>query len=355
MARADLELEAVGLARLLTELMPAEAEVLSLLSLLLFTGGPAGQARADAAGDPVLLADQDRSRWDGAAVTEGVARLDGGGPTVRRGGRALPAAGPAWPPAAGTARSWADTDWNRIIGLYDLLLARAANPVVALNRAVAVTERDRPPGWRRWTPSAGWPGRTCGTPPAATRWPGWARPARRRPSPGRGGGAGADRARSEAAGSAAVAAPQVNVRAGRLESSATTLVRENGVNRPCSRWCSQGSLERATLELFDAADLPSPRSDRDYRAIDRRPAHRPGQVPAAAGDPAYVEQGLFDLGITGRDWITETAADVVSLCELQYSKATSNPVRIVLAVPGTAWQSGATCRTASASPPSTPS
>ncbi len=48
--------------------------------------------------------------------------------------------------------------------------------------------------------------------------------------------------------------------------------------------------------------------------------------------PTYVEQGLFDLGITGRDWITETDADVVSLGELEYSKATSNPVRIVLAV-----------------------
>jgi ATP phosphoribosyltransferase len=49
--------------------------------------------------------------------------------------------------------------------------------------------------------------------------------------------------------------------------------------------------------------------------------------------PEYVEQGLFDLGITGRDWITETDSDVVSITELEYSKATSNPVKIVLAVP----------------------
>jgi ATP phosphoribosyltransferase len=56
--------------------------------------------------------------------------------------------------------------------------------------------------------------------------------------------------------------------------------------------------------------------------------------------PSYLERGLFDIGITGRDWITETQADVTSLGELQYSKATSNPVRVVLAVPdGSPWQS----------------
>jgi ATP phosphoribosyltransferase len=56
--------------------------------------------------------------------------------------------------------------------------------------------------------------------------------------------------------------------------------------------------------------------------------------------PQYVEQGLFDLGITGRDWVTETDAEVVSLGELRYSKATANPVRVVLAVPKDApWRS----------------
>src|SRR4051794_41732552 len=49
--------------------------------------------------------------------------------------------------------------------------------------------------------------------------------------------------------------------------------------------------------------------------------------------PRYVEQGLFDVGITGRDWITETDSDVTSICELEYSKATANPVRVILAVP----------------------
>jgi ATP phosphoribosyltransferase len=96
----------------------------------------------------------------------------------------------------------------------------------------------------------------------------------------------------------------------------------------------KGSLESATLALFDAADLAVRRgSDRDYHAaiddprIDRVRFLRPQEIPT------YLEQGLFDLGISGRDWITETGADVASLGELEYSKATSNPVRIVLAVP----------------------
>ena len=96
----------------------------------------------------------------------------------------------------------------------------------------------------------------------------------------------------------------------------------------------KGSLEKATLELFDAADLAVRRgSDRDYRAsvddprIDRVMFLRPQEIPR------YVEQGLFDLGITGRDWITETASAVETVCELEYSKATANPVRVILAVP----------------------
>jgi ATP phosphoribosyltransferase len=102
----------------------------------------------------------------------------------------------------------------------------------------------------------------------------------------------------------------------------------------------KGSLEKATLQLFDAADLTVRRaSDRDYRAqiddprIDRVRVLRPQEIPT------YLEQGLFDLGITGRDWITETDADVVSLGELQYSKATGNPVRVIMAVPDDApWE-----------------
>jgi ATP phosphoribosyltransferase len=103
----------------------------------------------------------------------------------------------------------------------------------------------------------------------------------------------------------------------------------------------KGSLEKATLDLFDAADLTVRRSsDRDYHASidDPRIARvrflRPQEIPS------YLERGLFDLGITGRDWITETEADVASLGELQYSKATSNPVRVILAVQESApWKS----------------
>jgi ATP phosphoribosyltransferase len=102
----------------------------------------------------------------------------------------------------------------------------------------------------------------------------------------------------------------------------------------------KGSLERATLELFDAADLTVRRSsDRDYHAtiddprIDRVRFLRPQEIPS------YVAEGLFDFGITGRDWITETGAEVSSLGELQYSKATADPVRVVLAVPASvSWQ-----------------
>jgi ATP phosphoribosyltransferase len=103
----------------------------------------------------------------------------------------------------------------------------------------------------------------------------------------------------------------------------------------------KGSLERATLDLFDAADLTVRRSsDRDYHAsiddprVDRVRFLRPQEIPS------YLERGLFDLGITGRDWITETGADLVSLGELKYSKVTTSPVRVVLAVPSAApWRS----------------
>jgi ATP phosphoribosyltransferase len=96
----------------------------------------------------------------------------------------------------------------------------------------------------------------------------------------------------------------------------------------------KGSLEKATLELFDAADLTVSRSsDVDYKAsiddprIDEVRILRPQEIPT------YVAEGLFDLGITGRDWIEETASEVVTLGALRYSKATGKPFRIVVAVP----------------------
>jgi ATP phosphoribosyltransferase len=95
----------------------------------------------------------------------------------------------------------------------------------------------------------------------------------------------------------------------------------------------KGSLEAATLALFAEADLAVQRSSEvDYRASidDERIAEvrllRPQEIPL------YVADGLFDLGITGRDWIEERGVELVSLGPLAYSKASAQPVRIVLAV-----------------------
>ncbi|MEM9652839.1 MAG: ATP phosphoribosyltransferase [Actinomycetota bacterium] len=96
----------------------------------------------------------------------------------------------------------------------------------------------------------------------------------------------------------------------------------------------KGSLERATMELFEAADLPVRRSSAvDYKATIRDPRVAGVRILRPQEIPTYVAEGLFDLGITGRDWVEETSSDIVSMGELKYSKATANPVRIVVAVP----------------------
>jgi ATP phosphoribosyltransferase len=97
----------------------------------------------------------------------------------------------------------------------------------------------------------------------------------------------------------------------------------------------KGSLEEQTLILLEAADLPVRRgSSRDYHGrieddrIDRVSLLRPQEIPR------YVEEGFFDLGITGRDWVEETGADVEILAELAYAKGgPGRPVRVVIAVP----------------------
>lgn len=95
----------------------------------------------------------------------------------------------------------------------------------------------------------------------------------------------------------------------------------------------KGSLERATLELFDAADLAVRRtSDVDYRATIDDPRISEVRILRPQEIAGYVAEGLFDLGVTGRDWIEETGSDVVSLGELHYSKATARPIKVVLAV-----------------------
>jgi len=97
----------------------------------------------------------------------------------------------------------------------------------------------------------------------------------------------------------------------------------------------KGSLEKATLELFEKADLAVNRSSSvDYRATIDDPRIDDVRILRPQEIPTYVAEGLFDLGITGRDWIEETGAAVVSLGQLHYSKATARPVRIVLAVAG---------------------
>jgi ATP phosphoribosyltransferase len=95
----------------------------------------------------------------------------------------------------------------------------------------------------------------------------------------------------------------------------------------------KGSLEKATLSLFEDADLAVRRaSDVDYKATVDDPRIDTVRILRPQEIGRYVAEGLFDLGITGRDWIEETASDVVSLGELHYSKATARPVSIVLAV-----------------------
>ncbi len=95
----------------------------------------------------------------------------------------------------------------------------------------------------------------------------------------------------------------------------------------------KGSLERATLKLFEDADLPIIRnSDVDYRADIDDPRVSEVRILRPQEIPTYVAEGLFDAGITGRDWIEETQSNVVSLGELKYSKNTSRPVNVVVAV-----------------------
>jgi ATP phosphoribosyltransferase len=95
----------------------------------------------------------------------------------------------------------------------------------------------------------------------------------------------------------------------------------------------KGSLERATLELFADADLGVARaSDVEYRASIDDPRVSEVRILRPQEIPRYIAEGRFDLGITGRDWIEETSAVVVSLTELHYSKATERPIQVVLAV-----------------------
>jgi RNA polymerase sigma-70 factor (ECF subfamily) len=134
--RSDLCAEAIRLARLLAELIPNEPEVWGLLALLLLTEARR-QARTGLDGSLVLLADQDRGRWDRDLMAEGADLVRACLRRNRPGPYQLQAAISAVHSDAATA---AQTDWGQILALYDQLIAIAPTPVVALNRCVAVAE-----------------------------------------------------------------------------------------------------------------------------------------------------------------------------------------------------------------------
>ena len=140
--RGDLADQAVRLGRLLHELMPDEAAVTGLLALMLLQDSRR-DARFDAAGDLVLLADQDRSRWRRDQVHEGVV-LTGEG-LRRTAGRPDPYVVQAAIAAChALAPTWERTPWDAVLSWYDVLLTVHDTPVARLGRAVAIAERDGP-------------------------------------------------------------------------------------------------------------------------------------------------------------------------------------------------------------------
>lgn len=137
--RAELTGEAIRLGRLLTELQP-EPEVIGLLALMLLQESRRA-ARTTPTGELILLENQDRSRWNRGQIAEGVALVEGSLKSRRFGVYTLQAAISA---VHATAESAPATDWRQIVALYDQLLRIQPSPVVRLNRAVAIAERDGP-------------------------------------------------------------------------------------------------------------------------------------------------------------------------------------------------------------------
>ncbi len=143
--RDELCTEALRLGRVLAALVPAEPEVHGLVALMELQSSRFA-ARTDSDGRPILLEDQNRAKWDRAQIQRGVAALERTANTLRR-------KGTGWGPYAlqaaiaechATAPTAADTDWHRIVALYDGLARAAPSPVVELNRAVAVAMADGP-------------------------------------------------------------------------------------------------------------------------------------------------------------------------------------------------------------------
>ena len=138
--RADLTTEAIRLARLLHQLMPAEGEVVGLLALMLLTDARRA-ARANPDGSLVPLAEQQRDLWNTAQIEEGVALLTG---TLGKGPTGAYQVQAAIAAVHDEAPSAEETDWRQILALYEVLEQVSPGPVVTLNRAVAVAMVDGP-------------------------------------------------------------------------------------------------------------------------------------------------------------------------------------------------------------------
>ena len=139
--RGNLCDEAIWLADTISDLAPDESEVRGLAALCLLTDARRA-ARIDESDAPVLLADQDRSRWDQFKIQRGLAHLLAASGQTERGPYQLQATIAA---VHSTAASFSETDWPTIVNTYDQIIRSGGGPVVELNRAVAVAESDGPP------------------------------------------------------------------------------------------------------------------------------------------------------------------------------------------------------------------
>jgi RNA polymerase sigma factor (sigma-70 family) len=138
--RLDLQAEALRLARLLCDLIPREAELYGLLAMMTFSAARA-HTRVDDAGAPILLDAQDRAKWSRELIREGLMALARARSLGGRGPYVLQARIAA---EHVTAPAWSETNWTAIVARYDELTATSPSPIVALNRAVALSMRDGP-------------------------------------------------------------------------------------------------------------------------------------------------------------------------------------------------------------------
>jgi RNA polymerase sigma-70 factor (ECF subfamily) len=140
LSQVDLVERSLDLARMLHGLLPDDGEVAGLLALILLTDSRRG-ARISAEGEFLALADQDRSTWHRESIDEGLALV---GEALRRGRPGPFTLMAAIAAVHSSAPHWDETDWGEIVGLYDLLIATWPSPVVALNRAVALSFAEGP-------------------------------------------------------------------------------------------------------------------------------------------------------------------------------------------------------------------